>query len=262
MQQKIPLYLNGQFTPSQTSQWKDVTDPTNQEKLSQVPFATPQEMTQAVDSAQAAFQQWRQVPLPTRMRYFFKYQALLKQHQDKIARVLCAENGKNFIDGQGDVWRGIEVVEHACSAANHLMGETIANVAQHIDTFSYLQPMGVFAGITPFNFPAMIPLWMFPLAIVSGNTFVLKPSEQDPLTPTLLTELLHECGPARRRLQRRPRRGRTGGLLTHPSPHPRSLLCRLRPRGPTCLQNRHPTHETSSVLCRSQKPPGGHARCQ
>ncbi|MCY4644540.1 MAG: CoA-acylating methylmalonate-semialdehyde dehydrogenase [Bacteriovoracales bacterium] len=194
MHRKIPLYIDGSFTESKASQWMDVINPATQEKLSEVPLTTGDEMEAAVQSACAAFEEWQNVPLPTRVRYFFKYQDLLKKNQDEIAKILCEENGKNFVDGQGDVWRGIEVVEHACAAATHLMGETVENVARNVDTSSYSQPMGVFAGITPFNFPAMIPLWMFPLAIVSGNTFVLKPSEQDPLTPTLLTELFHECG--------------------------------------------------------------------
>ena len=194
MHRKVPLYLNGEFSQSKTSRWLDVVNPATDAKISEVPFTTTEEMESAVKSAQDAFKEWSQVPLPTRVRLFFKYQELLKKHQDDIAKLLCEENGKNFVDAQGDVWRGIEVVEHACAATSHLMGETVENVARNVDALSYLQPMGVFAGITPFNFPAMIPLWMYPLALVAGNTFVLKPSEQDPLTPTLLAELFHQCG--------------------------------------------------------------------
>lgn len=194
MHKKVPLYIDGEFIPSKSQQWLPVLNPATQDEISQVPVTTESEMTRAIESAERAFLEWRNVPVPTRVRYFFKYQELLKKHQDDIAQILCEENGKNFVDGQGDVWRGIEVVEHACSAANHLMGETVENVANNVDCFSYIQPIGVFAGITPFNFPAMIPLWMFPLAIVSGNTFVLKPSEQDPLTPTYLAELFDQCG--------------------------------------------------------------------
>lgn len=194
MHKKVPLYINGEFIESKSNSWMDVINPANQEKISSVPNATMEEMERAVSCAQEAFETWKNVPVMNRVRIMLKYQDILKQRQDEIAKVLCEENGKNFVDGQGDVWRGIEVVEHACSAANHLMGETVENVARNIDTFSYIQPLGVCAGITPFNFPAMIPLWMFPLAIVSGNTFVLKPSEQDPLTPTFLTELAHEAG--------------------------------------------------------------------
>ncbi len=194
MSKKVPLFINGEFFDSQASQWQDVKNPATQEVLAQVPFATDSEMELAVKSAAEAFKTWRDVPVPERVRYFFKFQKLLKDNQKEIAQILCQENGKNFEDGMGDVWRGIEVVEHACSAANHLMGETVENVARKIDSYSMIQPLGVCAGITPFNFPAMIPLWMFPLAIVSGNTFVLKPSEQDPLTPMMLAQLFHECG--------------------------------------------------------------------
>lgn len=194
MHKKVPLYINGEFKESKSKNWMDVTNPADQSKLSEVPMATDQEMHEAVESAKSAFKEWKEVPVPERVRFFFKYQQLLKDNMDEVAKVLCQENGKTFVDGKGDVWRGIEVVEHACTAAQNLMGETVENVARNIDTSSYIQPLGVCAGITPFNFPAMIPLWMYPMAIVAGNTFVLKPSEQDPLTPTMLTELFHECG--------------------------------------------------------------------
>ena len=194
MHKRVPLYINGEFFESKTDHWMDVTNPANGEKLSEVPFTTMDEMELAVSAAKEAFKEWKNVPISERVRYFFKYQQLLKDNQDEIAKILCQENGKNFEDGKGDVWRGIEVVEHACTAATHLMGETMENVARNIDSYSITQPLGVCAGITPFNFPAMIPLWMYPLAIVSGNTFILKPSEQDPLTPTIMTELFDQAG--------------------------------------------------------------------
>lgn len=194
MHKKVPLYINGEFFESKSTHYADVINPATQETITTVPYATTQEVELAVASAKEAFKTWKNVPISERVRYFFKFQQLIKDKQDEIAKVLCQENGKNFEDGKGDVWRGIEVVEHACSAASMMMGETVENVARNIDSYSMIQPLGVCAGITPFNFPAMIPLWMFPLAIVSGNTFVLKPSEQDPLTPTMLTELFHECG--------------------------------------------------------------------
>ncbi|MCZ6502678.1 MAG: CoA-acylating methylmalonate-semialdehyde dehydrogenase, partial [Gammaproteobacteria bacterium] len=118
----------------------------------------------------------------------------LKENQDEIAKILCQEIGKTFADAQGEVWRGIEVVEQACNIPSQMMGEISENVARGIDTYSLIQPLGVCIGITPFNFPAMIPLWMFPLAIACGNTFILKPSEQDPMTPQKLVELFYECG--------------------------------------------------------------------
>ena len=130
-----------------------------------------------------------------------EYQFLLKRNQEELAEILSKENGKTFEDAKGDVWRGIEVVEQAANISPMLMGETLENVAKEIDSYSYTQPLGVCAGITPFNFPAMIPLWMFPMAIACGNTFVLKPSEQDPMTPNRLAELFIEAGAPKGLLQ-------------------------------------------------------------
>ena len=191
---QVPLYINGEFTQSSSEQRLDVVNPANQEVLAKVPCATEQEVKAAIDSAQEAFKTWRNVPVPARARIMMKYAALLKEHQEEIATIICHELGKTFEDAKGDVWRGIEVVEQAANAPAMMMGETVENVARNIDTYSYTQPLGVCAGITPFNFPAMIPLWMFPMAIVCGNTFVLKPSEQDPLTPMRLVELFEEAG--------------------------------------------------------------------
>ena len=191
---QVPLYINGEFTQSSSEKWIDVVNPANQEVLAKVPCATEQEVKAAIDSAQEAFKTWRNVPVPERARIMMKYAALLKEHQEEIATIICHELGKTFEDAKGAVWRGIEVVEQAANAPAMMMGETVENVARNIDTYSYTQPLGVCAGITPFNFPAMIPLWMFPMAIVCGNTFVLKPSEQDPLTPMRLVELFEEAG--------------------------------------------------------------------
>lgn len=194
MTQQIPLYLDGDFRQSQSTVKQAIINPATQKILAEVPFATNHEMDAAIKSAQQAFLEWRAVPVPERARLMMKYQLLLKQHHDEIAEILCQESGKTFADAKGDVWRGIEVAEHACNIPSLMMGETVENVARNVDTYSYVQPLGVCAGITPFNFPAMIPLWMFPMAIACGNTFVLKPSEQDPMTPTRLAELFHEVG--------------------------------------------------------------------
>ncbi len=191
---KIPLYINGEFFESRSTESAPVTNPATQETLGQVPMATSQEVDLAVKAAATAFTTWKEVPTPERARLFLKYQHLLKENWDDLAKILAQENGKNFSDAKGDVWRGIEVVEQACNIPTLMMGETVENVARAIDTYSYIQPLGVCAGITPFNFPAMIPLWMYPIAIACGNTFVLKPSEQDPMTPTRLTELFAEAG--------------------------------------------------------------------
>jgi malonate-semialdehyde dehydrogenase (acetylating)/methylmalonate-semialdehyde dehydrogenase len=191
---QVPLFINGEFFESKSKQKAQVTNPATGEVLAEVPFATQDEMKLAFESAKTAFQSWKEVPTPERARLFLKYQELLKKNQDEIAKIITSENGKTLADAQGDIWRGIEVVEHACNIPTLLMGETVENVARSIDTYSLQQPLGVVAGITPFNFPAMIPLWMYPMALACGNTFLLKPSEQDPLTPTFLAELFVQAG--------------------------------------------------------------------
>ncbi len=190
----VPLYLAGEFVDSQTTDWIDVTNPATNEVIARAPCTTHAEMQRAIAHAGEVFKSWKEVPVSERARVMLRYQALLKEHHDDIAKILSRETGKTFEDAKGDVWRGIEVVEHAANIPSLMMGETVENVAREIDTYSYTQPLGVCAGITPFNFPAMIPLWMFPMAIACGNTFILKPSEQDPLTPMRLAELFEEAG--------------------------------------------------------------------
>ena len=194
MSEKLELFIDGQFIQSETENWIEVLNPATQEVLCEAPCATESEIENAISSAQAAFLTWRETPPPERSRIMMRYQELLKQNQDKIAEILSKENGKTFEDAKGDVWRGIEVVEQAANITPLLMGETVENVAKEIDSYSYLQSLGVCLGITPFNFPAMIPLWMFPMAIACGNTFILKPSEQDPMTSNRLAELFVEAG--------------------------------------------------------------------
>ena len=201
MTNKLPLFIDGNFTDSKTSEWLEVLDPSNQTVLCQAPCATDKEIEQAVNSAKDAFIDWKETPPPERSRVMMKYQELLKQNQNEIAAILSKENGKTLEDAKGDVWRGIEVVEQAANITPLLMGETVENVAREIDSYSYTQPIGVCLGITPFNFPAMIPLWMFPMAIACGNTFILKPSEQDPMTSNKLAELFVEAGAPKGLLQ-------------------------------------------------------------
>jgi malonate-semialdehyde dehydrogenase (acetylating)/methylmalonate-semialdehyde dehydrogenase len=194
MAQKIKLFINNEQIESKSTQLSPVINPLDQEILAEVPHCTTEEVNLAVSVAAQAFKSWSEVAASERARLFLRYQDLLKKHQNELAELLSKENGKTFADAQGDVWRGIEVVEQAANIASTQMGETVENVARGIDSYSYQQPLGVCAGITPFNFPAMIPLWQFPVAIACGNTFVLKPSEQDPMTPMRLAELFVEAG--------------------------------------------------------------------
>ncbi|TAM01842.1 MAG: CoA-acylating methylmalonate-semialdehyde dehydrogenase [Paraburkholderia sp.] len=192
--QKVKLLINGEFVDSGTTEWREVINPATQEVLAYVPFATREEIAAAVQSAHAAFATWKKTPIGTRMRIMLKLQALIRENLQRIAITLSAEQGKTIPDAEGDVFRGLEVVEHAASIGTLQQGEFSENVAGAVDTYTLRQPVGVCAGITPFNFPAMIPLWMFPMAIVCGNTFVLKPSEQDPLSTMMLVELALQAG--------------------------------------------------------------------
>ncbi|RMH82657.1 CoA-acylating methylmalonate-semialdehyde dehydrogenase [Pseudomonas sp. AOB-7] len=190
----VKLLINGELVESKTSQWRDVVNPATQEVLARVPFATTEEMNAAVACAAEAFKTWRKTPIGARARIFLKYQQLIRENMKELAALLTAEQGKTLPDAEGDVFRGLEVVEHAANIGNLQMGELANNVAGGVDTYTLHQPLGVCAGITPFNFPAMIPLWMFPMAIATGNTFVLKPSEQDPLVTMRLAELAMQAG--------------------------------------------------------------------
>jgi malonate-semialdehyde dehydrogenase (acetylating)/methylmalonate-semialdehyde dehydrogenase len=190
----VKLLINGQFLESQSQQWRSVINPATQKVLARVPFATPAEMQAAVASAQAAFPAWSKTAIGTRARIFLKYQQLIRENMSELAALLTAEQGKTLADAEGDIFRGLEVVEHAASIGNLQMGEMANNVAAGVDTYTLNQPLGVCAGITPFNFPAMIPLWMFPMAIACGNTFILKPSEQDPMVTMRLCELAMQAG--------------------------------------------------------------------
>ncbi|QGZ31163.1 CoA-acylating methylmalonate-semialdehyde dehydrogenase [Stutzerimonas stutzeri] len=190
----VKLLINGELVESRSNEWRDVINPATQQVLARVPFATQDEMNAAVASAKAAFKTWRKTPIGARSRIFLKYQQLIRENMKELAAILTAEQGKTLPDAEGDVFRGLEVVEHAAGIGNLQLGELANNVATGVDTFTLLQPLGVCAGITPFNFPAMIPLWMFPMAIATGNTFILKPSEQDPMVTMRLAELALEAG--------------------------------------------------------------------
>ena len=190
----VKLLIGGQFVESQTTEWRNIVNPATQQVLARVPMATPAEVDAAVAAGKEAFKTWRHTPIGVRARIFLKYQQLIREHSKEVAAILTAEQGKTLPDAEGDIFRGLEVVEHAANIGNLQMGELANNVATGVDTYTVQQPLGVCAGITPFNFPAMIPLWMFPMAIACGNTFVLKPSEQDPMSTMRLVELAVEAG--------------------------------------------------------------------
>jgi malonate-semialdehyde dehydrogenase (acetylating)/methylmalonate-semialdehyde dehydrogenase len=191
---RVPNLVGGSFIESQSSEFVDVVNPATQEVVSQIPLTTNKEFDAAVLAAKQAFPSWKNTPITTRQRIMFKLQELIRRDMDKLALNITTEQGKTLKDAQGDVFRGLEVVEHACGMATLQMGEFVPNVSNGIDTYSLREPLGVCAGICPFNFPAMIPLWMFPVAVTCGNTFILKPSEKDPGASMMLAELAMEAG--------------------------------------------------------------------
>ncbi|MBM7632893.1 CoA-acylating methylmalonate-semialdehyde dehydrogenase [Geomicrobium sediminis] len=187
-------YINGEWVKAKTSEYESVPNPATGEEIARTPLSTKEDVDDAVQAAKAAFKSWKKVPVPKRARYLFNYQQLLIGKHDELAELITKENGKTFDDAYGEVQRGIECVEFAAGAPTLMMGESLPEIATGIESGMYRYPVGVVGGITPFNFPMMVPCWMFPLAIATGNTFVLKPSERTPLLAERLVELATEAG--------------------------------------------------------------------
>lgn len=186
---EVRNYINGQFENSKTTKWFDLKTPATGKVIGRVPESTQEEMRRAVEAAQTAYKQWSHVPVTVRARTMYEYRDRIMKNMDRLTSNITEELGKVKADAVGDVVRGLEIVEHATAAASHLMGDVQHQISNGLDVHSINAPMGVFAGVCPFNFPAMIPLWMFPLAIACGNTFVIKPSEKDPGAVEILAEL-------------------------------------------------------------------------
>jgi malonate-semialdehyde dehydrogenase (acetylating)/methylmalonate-semialdehyde dehydrogenase len=190
----IAHYISGQTTAGTSTRAQDVFNPATGAVTGRVSLANVQDVAQAVASAQAAFPAWADTPPLRRARVMFKFLELLNQHRDTLARMITAEHGKVFTDAQGEVTRGIDIVEFACGIPQLLKGDFTDQVSTGIDNWTLRQPLGVVAGITPFNFPVMVPMWMFPVAIACGNSFVLKPSPLDPSPSLFMADLLKQAG--------------------------------------------------------------------
>ncbi|KAG5548425.1 hypothetical protein RHGRI_013946 [Rhododendron griersonianum] len=191
---RVPNLIAGRFVDSQSLASIDVINPASQQVVCQVPLTTPEEFKAAVFAAKRAFSSWRSTPVTTRQRIMFKLQELIRRDIDKLAVNITSEQGKTLKDSYSEVLRGLEVVEHACGMASLQMGEFASNISYGTDSYSIREPLGVCAGICPYNFPAMVPLWMFPIAVTCGNTFILKPCERDPGASVILAELAVEAG--------------------------------------------------------------------
>ncbi|SDI39862.1 CoA-acylating methylmalonate-semialdehyde dehydrogenase [Alteribacillus bidgolensis] len=192
--QHLKNYVGGQWVEATSGKSEEVPNPATGETIAQVPISSREDLDKAVKSAQEAFKTWSNTAVPKRARILFKYQQLLVENWDELARLVTLENGKSFNEAYGEVQRGIECVEFAAGAPSLMMGKQLPDIASGIESGMYRYPVGVIGGITPFNFPMMVPCWMFPLAIACGNTFVMKPSERTPILANRLAELFTEAG--------------------------------------------------------------------
>ncbi len=190
----IKHFVDGKIISGSSDRKNKVTNPATGEQESEVRLASKFDVDKAVEVAKKAFESWSQKPALQRARIIFKYKELIEKNSDELTKLIVSEHGKVYEDARGSLVRGLEVVEFACGIPQMLKGEFSENVGTSVDSWSMRQPLGVVAGITPFNFPAMVPMWMFPIAIACGNTFILKPSEKDPSCPLRLAELLKDAG--------------------------------------------------------------------
>ena len=190
----IEHFVDGKSFSGDSKRTGKVFNPATGEQSSVVKLASTKDVNQAVENALKAFEPWANTPPLQRARIMFKFKELIEKNSEELTKIIVAEHGKVYEDARGSLTRGLEVVEYACGIPQMLKGEFTENVGTNVDSWSIRQPLGVCAGITPFNFPAMVPMWMFPMAIACGNTFVLKPSEKDPSCSMRLAELLKDAG--------------------------------------------------------------------
>ncbi len=190
--EKVKNYINGEWVGSDTTEYGDIWNPATGEKIGQVPYSTAEDVDRAVRAARAAFWEWRATPPLSRARYLFRLKELLEEHFEDVARTLTREQGKAIDESRGEVRRAIENVEHATGVTTMMTGYCLEDIAKDIDCTAERQPLGVFGCVPPFNFPGMVPFWFLPYALVCGNTFVLKPSEQVPMTQTRMMEIIDE----------------------------------------------------------------------
>ena len=190
----IEHFIEGKNYSGNSKRKSKVFNPATGEQSAEVKLATKEDVNKAVENAKNSFEKWSNTPPLQRARVMFKFKELIEKNSDELTKIIVSEHGKVYEDAKGSLVRGLEVVEYACGIPQMLKGEFTENVGTGVDSWSIRQPLGVCAGITPFNFPAMVPMWMFPMAIACGNTFVLKPSEKDPSCSMRLAELLKEAG--------------------------------------------------------------------
>jgi malonate-semialdehyde dehydrogenase (acetylating) / methylmalonate-semialdehyde dehydrogenase len=190
----LKFFVNGKWEPAGGGMMHDIMNPALNRVIARVPYATADDIDRTARAAHEAFLKWRDVPVVDRAQVLYRYKDLLEKHAEDLARTLTTENGKTLDDARAEIRRAIQMVEVSCGMPSLMMGQSLENVSKGIDCHSIRQPLGVCAGITPFNFPGMVPSWMYPFAIACGNSFILKPSEKVPMTPTRMAELLEQAG--------------------------------------------------------------------
>ena len=192
--QTVQVFSGGQWVDGDTDRFGDVFNPSKGKQIARVPLCSKEQVDKVVAAAAAALPDWEETPVVERARIMFRFHALIDEHYDDLAALVTREHGKTLAEAKAEMKRGLEMVEFSCGIPSMIMGETLPNIAPEVDGETNRHPVGVCAGITPYNFPSMVPLWMFPVAITCGNTFVLKPSEKVPLSAIRLAELLQEAG--------------------------------------------------------------------
>jgi malonate-semialdehyde dehydrogenase (acetylating)/methylmalonate-semialdehyde dehydrogenase len=191
---ELPFYIDGEWHSAEECALHEIVNPATTDVLAHVPYATAERVNAAVEAAHRGFLSWREFPVVDRVQALYRFKALLERYAEEISQTLTSENGKTIGDSRAETRRAIQMVEVACGMPSLMMGDSLNDIAPDIDCHTIRQPVGVCVGITPFNFPVMVPAWMYPFAIACGNSFILKPSEKVPLTPTLMAELFHEAG--------------------------------------------------------------------
>src|SRR5213594_2917052 len=190
----VQSFIGGKFRDSGANKADPIPNPATGETIASLPYSTRDEINEAIAAAKKAFPGWSETPVPERAQVLFRFKALFDKHIDELSALVTQENGKTLDESRGEVKRAIEVIDFACGAPTLMMGQNLDQIAKGIDEELTRFPVGVVAGITPFNFPNMVPLWMIPVALVTGNTFVHKPSQRTPLSAVKLAELLEEAG--------------------------------------------------------------------
>ena len=260
MPEEIQHFIGGRRVAGRSDRFAPVFNPATGEQSGSVPLASVEEVDEAVAAAQKAFPGWAKTTPLRRARILYRFLRLLEENQDRISAVITAEHGKVLSDALGELTRGIEVVEFATGAPNLLKGEVTENVGTRVDSHSLRQPLGVVAGITPFNFPAMVPMWMFPVALACGNCFILKPSERDPSASLILAELLKEAGlPDGVFSVVNGDKGAVDAILHHPGIAAVSFVGST-PIAALHLRDRRPERQALPGARRRQEPHDRHAR--